>query len=151
MKKILFLMTTTWMALSLTACSDDLAAKMMNGVLNTVMCMGVVFVVLIFMAFLISRFKYINQIEKNFKEKKRKQAEAEAAARLKADEAKKAAAPAPAPAPAPVVEETLEEVYEEADDLELVAVISAALCAALGTTSDKLIVRSIKRRNGKRW
>ena len=47
----------------------------------------------------------------------------------------------PAPAPAPVVEETV----EEEDDLELVAVIAAAIAASEGTDPNGLVVRSIKR------
>lgn len=35
------------------------------------------------------------------------------------------------------------EVTKSIDDMELVAVITASIAAALGTTSDKLVVRSI--------
>ena len=43
-----------------------------------------------------------------------------------------------------VVEET--EIADETDDLELVAVITAAIAAAEGTSSDGFVVRSIKKR-----
>ena len=46
---------------------------------------------------------------------------------------------------APVVEENL------CDDLELVAVIVAAIAAAEGTSTDAFVVRSIKRRPSNRW
>ena len=59
------------------------------------------------------------------------------AAAKKKKEEEKAETPAPA---APVVEETL------TDDLELVAVISAAIAATEGTTTDSFVVRSIHRR-----
>lgn len=55
---------------------------------------------------------------------------------------------------APAVEEKqpvvnvapVEEVVEETDDLELVAVIAAAIAASTGTSTDDFVVRSIKRR-----
>ena len=75
--------------------------------LNTLIGMGSVFVVLILLAFIISLFKYVSVFENRGKAKK--------------DVAEKAAAPAPAPvAPAP------------ADDLQLIAVITAAIAAAEG-------------------
>jgi hypothetical protein len=46
----------------------------------------------------------------------------------------------------------VEEVEEETDDLELVAVITAAVAAAMGTTStDGFVVRSIKRTGASHW
>lgn len=90
--------------------------------LNTVMCMSIVFMVLIFIALLISCFKFIGGAQDNSK---------------KADTVAEAV-----PAPAPVVEEDL------TDDLELVAVITAAIAAAEETEcADGLVVRSIVRRS----
>jgi hypothetical protein len=37
------------------------------------------------------------------------------------------------------------------DDLELAAVISAAVAAYTGTSSDGFVVRSIRKSNKKRW
>lgn len=92
--------------------------------LNTVMCMAIVFLVLIFIALLISCFKFIGKAQGSGA---KAQPETEAA---------------PVPAPAPVVEEDL------TDDLELVAVITAAIAAASETESaDGLVVRSIVRRS----
>ena len=48
------------------------------------------------------------------------------------------------------VSETVEEV-DETDDLELIAVISAAIAAAEETTTDGFVVRSIKRRPSNKW
>ena len=97
--------------------------------LNTLIGMGSVFVVLILLAFIISLFKYVSVFENRGKAKK--------------DVAEKAAAPAPAPvapaAPAP------------ADDLQLIAVITAAIAAAEGTSTDGFVVRSIKRRSNNKW
>ena len=61
---------------------------------------------------------------------------------------KKTESPAPAPAPvqaAPAAEEDL------TDDLELVAVITAAIAAFDNTSADGLVVRSIKRAPGAKW
>ena len=100
-----------------------LGEKMSKAALNTVMGLAVVFVMLIFISLIIYCFKFIHEAEER------------AAAK------KKAAEPAPAPAPAPAVEETV----EEEDDLELVAVIAAAISASEGTDPNGLVVRSIKR------
>lgn len=94
--------------------------------LNTLIGMGSVFAVLILLAFIISLFKYVSVFENRGKAKK--------------DVAEKAAAPAPAPAaPAP------------ADDLQLIAVVTAAIAAAEGTSTDGFVVRSIKRRSNNKW
>ena len=99
--------------------------------LNTLLGMGTVFVVLIFISFIIYLFKFIPDIQDKLA-KKNKPAE-------------KAATPAPAPvAAAPVVEES-------ADDEELVAAIAAAIAAYEGTSTDDFVVRSIKRRKSNRW
>ena len=100
-----------------------LGEKMSKAALNTVMGLAVVFIMLIFISLIIYCFKFIHEAEER------------AAAKKKASE------PAPAPAPAPVVEETV----EEEDDLELVAVIAAAIAASEGTDPNGLVVRSIKR------
>ena len=93
--------------------------------LNTLMGMGTVFAVLIF---LISLFKYIHEWEEKNKQKN-------------------APAPAaPVPAPAPIAEEE-----ELVDDLELVAVITAAIAASENTPADGLVVRSIKRAPVSKW
>ncbi len=98
--------------------------------LNTVLGMGTVFVVLIFISFIISLFEKIPALEEKFR--------------------KKGAAPA-APAPAPVPAAVEPAPAAEADDSELVAVIAAAIAAAEGTTADGFVVRSIKRRKSNKW
>jgi len=97
--------------------------------LNTILGMGTVFVVLIFISFIISLFRFIPELEKKFKKNKT---------------AEPAKAPAPTPAAAPVVEDV-------SDDTELVAVIAAAIAAAEGTSTDGFVVRSIKRRQSNKW
>lgn len=104
--------------------------KMEQAGLNTLMGLGIVFLMLFFLSFLIGQFKHIS----NLAEKKDS----------------KSAAPA-APAPAPVVAEE-EQEEELADDGELVAVIAAAIAAYEGSTStDGFVVRSIKRSKTNKW
>ena len=98
--------------------------------LNTILGMGTVFAVLIFIAFIISLFKYIPAIEEALKNKGNKK-------QAKVSEEVK------------VVEETEAEVLT--DDLELVAVIAAAIAAAEGTSTDSFVVRSIRRRPSNKW
>ena len=97
--------------------------KLEKAALNTLMGMGTVFCVLILISLIIYCFRFIPMLLGGKKKKKEEKTET------------------PAPA-APVVEETL------TDDLELVAVISAAIAASEGTTTDSFVVRSIHRRQG---
>ena len=97
------------------------ATIMKNAALNTLMGLGTVFVILAFLIFLISLFKFVpgsgaQQVKK-----------------------KKEETPAPAPVPVAV------PVQEEADDSELIAVIAAAIAASEGTTTDGFVVRSIRK------
>jgi sodium pump decarboxylase gamma subunit len=96
----------------------SLGETMAKAAMNTAMGMGTVFVMLIIISLIISCFTFINKAQK------------------KSEGAKPAAAPA---APAPVV-------AAQTDDLELVAVIAAAIAAATGSSTDDFVVRSIKRR-----
>lgn len=96
--------------------------------MNTLIGMGTVFFVLIFISLIIGTFKYIP----NGAEKKN---------------AKKAE---------PALEKEIELPSEDAeenltDDLELVAVITAAIAAAEGTSTDGVVIRSIKRANNAKW
>ncbi|MFA9378875.1 MAG: OadG family transporter subunit [Lachnotalea sp.] len=100
--------------------------KMARAGLNTIMGIGTVFVILILMTFLISGFGLIYKWEEKKKiEKKNLDTLI-----------------------APIVE--IPVVKEElVDDLELVAVISAAIAATTNTSTDDFVVRSIKRRTSK--
>ena len=100
--------------------------------LNTILGMGTVFVILIFISILISLFKYIPALEEKFKNKGKAESTQEAA---------------PAAVAAPVVEEA-------SNDDELAAVISAAIAAyeaEAGGSTDGFVVRSIKRRPSNKW
>lgn len=117
----------------MTSCTTNIdrtfGENMTNAGLNTLLGMGTVFVVLIFISFVISMFKYINILDKKMKAKK---------------EAPKQAAAAVDKAVAQII-----ETEEQTDDLELIAVISAAIAAyeeSQGNTGDGYVVRSIKKR-----
>ncbi len=97
--------------------------------LNTLMGVGIVFIVLLFLSLLIGQMHWIPEIL----DKKNKKAAP-------------AAAPAVASAPAPAVEEE-----ELVDDGELVAVIAAAIAASENTSTDGFVVRSIRKPNRKNW
>lgn len=116
--------------------------KMAKAGMNTLMGMGVVFAVLIFISWLISMFKYISVFEAKMKAKKNAAAAAPVAA---------PAAPAPAAAPAPTVAPAEEENLT--DDTELVSVITAEIAAYEGkeTVDNGLVVRSIKRVSNRNW
>ena len=106
-----------------------LAQNMEKAALNTVMGLGTVFVILAFLIFVISLFKYIPGLVEG---KKKESTPAPAAA-------------APAPVAAPVAEPAVEDVT---DDGELIAVIAAAIAASEGKTStDGFVVRSIRKVN----
>lgn len=150
--------------------------KLEKAFLNMLMGMGTVFLVLIFISFIISRLRVVNDWEKRKKEKEAAAKAAEAAksaaqpasAPVKAAEAPASAAAAapgpalapapaeiPAPAPAAPAAPTVwhPSVSQEnlADDLELVAVITAAISAAANVPADGLVVRSIRRKPGSGW
>lgn len=106
-----------------------LAQNMEKAAMNTVMGLGTVFVILIFLIFVISLFKYIPVLVEG---KKKESTPAPAAA-------------APAPVAAPVAEPAVEDAT---DDGELIAVIAAAIAASEGKTStDGFVVRSIRKVN----
>ena len=112
--------------------------KMQKAAMNTLMGMGTVFIVLIFISLLIGCFKYINVVQNNMAKKKDAQAEV---------------------APAPVAKAPV-QVADTADEDEIAVVIAAAIAAAeedeLAETvvsNDKLVARSIRHanRSRRRW
>lgn len=119
----------------LTDASVDLVytfgEKMQKAGLNTLMGMGTVFTVLILISLIIYCFRFISVLQDKLSGKGSK-------AESKAEEASAAA----------VAAELAAEGRQTApmDDLELVAVISAAVAAASGTSADGFVVRSIRRR-----
>ena len=110
--------------------------NMERAALNTLLGMATVFSVLILIMFIISSFSLISKFEKASAVRKEKKA-----AKAKGD----------------AVDNTIAQIIEKeetelADDLELVAVISAAIAAYEGSTStDGFVVRSIKKSNKRSW
>jgi len=84
--------------------------------------MGTVFVILILISFVISLFKYISAGENKHDKNSKVNAK---------------------------IEETphIAEAVNEQDDLELIAVITAAVAVSMNTSTDKLRVKSLRRVN----
>lgn len=106
---------------------NSLASKMTSAGVNTLMGMGTVFAVLIFISLIIACFGFIPKIMESAKNKKVKNSE------VISDE------------PDTVVEE-VGKVETAGDDSELIAVIAAAIAASENTSTDSFVVRSIRRR-----
>ncbi len=105
--------------------------SMQRAGLNTLLGMGTVFAVLILICLLISCFKFISVFEKKKEEPKAKEAAA---------------------VPVREVEEVQFADEDLADDLELAAVIAAAIAASEGAaTTDGFVVRSIRKANKSKW
>lgn len=106
--------------------------KMTNAALNTLLGMGTVFIVLILISLIISCFSLIPKIQGLFAKKE------------KVSETEKS------------VDNTIAQIVaaEEADDTELIAVISAAIAAyeaANGGSSDGIVIRSVRKVNRNKW
>lgn len=90
--------------------------------INTLIGMGTVFCMLIFISLLIWLLGFVPKLFDG----KKKETAAEAA-------------------PVPVAEQITEREITKTDDKELVAVIAAAIAAATGTSADSFVVRSIRK------
>ncbi|MDE5951546.1 MAG: OadG family protein [Acetatifactor sp.] len=127
MKKRSAFICATACVFGLTACESDLGARMEVAALNTVIGMGTVFAVLIIIIGVISLFRFIPMIQDRLAGKKKA-----AAMQENAD--------------TQIVES--QENTDVSDDLELVAVIAAAIAASEGAAStDGFVVRSIRKVN----
>ena len=104
--------------------SYSVGQKFYKAIMNTLIGMGTVFLVLIFISFIISLFKYINKFTN--KEKK-------------SDVAKEGVDNA--------IAQIVSNEEDLSDDCELVAVIAAAIAAYEGTSTDGFKVRSIRKVN----
>ena len=102
-------------------------ASLAKAGVNTIMSITIVFVVLIFIAFVISLLKYVPRLVGLEKKEEKKEETVE------------------------IAEETTAE--DVTDDTELVAVITAAIMASMGeeAPADGLVISSIKRRTGSKW
>ena len=130
-KKLLALISMAACSFGLTACGngEDLGEAMGKAGLNTLIGMLTVFTVLILISLIIACFNVIPKIQSAFAKKETEGS----AVREEAVSAVQAS-----------VEE---QAADETDDLELVAVIAAAIAAYEGAAStDGFVVRSIIRR-----
>ena len=124
---------------------------------NTLMGMGTVFAVLILISFIISALRGVNTFEANMKAKKEAGKKADevpapaAAVPAPAEPVPAPAAPVPVPAAAPVPEVMASQEENLVDDMELAAVITAAIAAAASVPAEGLVVRSIRRSSTSKW
>lgn len=102
-----------------------------KAVMNTLLGMGTVFLVLIFISLLISLFVFIPRLQEMFG-KKQNTVQAQVITPETSSQTPTAQAETPA-------------ITEEPDGTELVAVITAAIAAWEGTPPEGLVIRSIKR------
>ena len=105
---------------------NSIGAKMASAGANTLMGMGTVFAVLIFISLIISCFKVIPKITEARANKNKK-------ANITTEEDKSETVSA-------------NETVDVSDDLELIAVIASAIAASENTSTDSFVVRSIRRR-----
>lgn len=101
---------------------------MQTAVSNTIMGVSIVFFVLVSLSFLIYLFRFIPILEEKLTKKKTAK-----------------------PVKQEVQAEAPEEEKELVDDLELVAVITAAIAASEGKDPGQYIVRSIRKVHQNQW
>ena len=119
---------------SITVSADYTTGEILQKAgLNTILGMGTVFVVLIFLSFVIWLLKFIPVLETRF----RKSGDAEDTAQTPDEEPER-------------LQPAAEEINPSEDE-ELAAVIAAAIAAAEGTSTDGFVVRSIRRRKSNKW
>ena len=107
---------------------ETLGEKMQNALFNSIIGLCSVFLVLLLISFIIYLFKYIPKIMEIFTKKDKGSVSValeEAIAQIEGKE-------------------------ELVDDMELVAVITAAICASTGASSDSFVVRSIRKADRKK-
>lgn len=129
MRKRSAIICATACVFGLTACGSDMGERMQRAALNTLIGMGTVFLVLIIIIGVISLFKFIPMLQDRFTKKNAGEVQGE-------DEGTATQAV------------NAQEDADVSDDLELVAVIAAAIAASEGAASaDGFVVRSIRRAN----
>ena len=116
---------------------ESMATRLKDAGINTLICICVVFAVLIFISLVISLFSFIPKAEAAAARKKARKIEekelaAKAVSQIETKETE--------------VSEVIEEPEDLIDDLELVAVIAAAIAASQNAVStDGFVVRSIRK------
>lgn len=123
---------------------DMVATNLPNALINTVVGIAVVFVALIFISLVISLFKYVSVFESWLVDRKTRKTQTQNASALAAEAAERTM-------------QQIAEIEEEdlSSDLELVAVITAAIYAyeqSQGNmVTDGLYVRSIRKSKKSNW
>lgn len=123
------------------AATEEAVTTISEGLVNTGIGMGTVFIVLILISFIIYLLKFVPDLL-NRQKKKTMPAQGAPVPARPVPPPKPVTAPAPKPAP----------VAAKPDDTQLVAVITAALAAAMAEEKgtpvpvDGLVIRSIKKR-----
>lgn len=129
MRKRSAIICATACVFGLTACGSDLGERMEKAALNTLIGMGTVFIVLIIIIGVISLFKFIPMIQDRLAKKNAgnvQESGVSAATQMS----------------------NVQKDTDVSDDLELVAVIAAAIAASEGAASaDGFVVRSIRKVN----
>jgi len=119
-----------WLHPSHNAFAATFGERMAKAGLNTLLGMGTVFLVLIFISFIISLFKYVLKFQNKLENKEKEISKNES--------------------PDHTDEKSITSQEPTEDDLyseELVAVIAAAVAAAEGGSAEDFVVYSIKKRN----
>lgn len=131
--KSLFILSSSvalWLYPSQNAFAATFGERMARAGLNTLLGMGTVFLVLIFISFIISLFKYIFVFQKKSENNGKEISKEE---------------------PSDYIDEKSIESQELTEDglysEDLVAVIAAAVAAAEGGSAEDFVVYSIKKRN----
>ena len=130
-RNVVFQLVYNYIDMELTGVTVEpvysLGEKMTKAGMNTLICMSIVFVVLIFISLVINGFKIFPYLEAKKKEKATKNIAEPKDAVLTQIEQR-------------------EEIEQLTDDTELVAVIAAAIASYEGTSTSDFVVRSIRRR-----
>lgn len=118
-----FVVSMSYTVLAATESEPGMGEKLKNAALNTVIGLTIVFAVLVLISAIISMFSLIPKIQKFFADRKKVET-------------------------VDSVEKAIEHIIvkeERVDDLEIIAVITAAICAATNKSSDSFVVRSVKK------
>lgn len=99
-----------------------------EGLIVVVIGFAMVFAILCIISLILSMFSLFSKFSENIKKRKTDSSQPKEDAYV-------------------VKKETVSDT-KETDDLELVAVISAAIAASMSTTSDKIVIRSIRKNTG---
>jgi len=131
-KRILPLLSLGLPVLAFTGCAEDISATLADAGQNTIVGMGVVFAILILISLVISAFNLIGKAQNAAAKKKEEKLQKNTPAAVEQNKDEETA-------------DAEEEEIAPEDDLELVAVIAAAIAASENADPSGIIVRSIRK------